>query len=509
MKKLSLLLLLCLTAYGSYVTLPSSGGGGGGNVVDINSDASAHVILNTGTSGSDFGIDDSVAGTHTFNIPSSSGTKRGLLSSSDWTTFNNKAPTTSPTFGTSVTLSYATASVPLVTDGSKNAVSMSYATFLSNLPNFVGDGGAGGTAGIVPAPGAGDAAAGKFLKADGTWTAPSGGGVTTMAAVGSTPNANGASISGVTLTLQPYDGTHPGVTTTGAQTVGGVKTFSSAPVFSSVTASQVLSVDSGKSLSSLAYDNADTHSALVQRDASGNFTANTITSDAAAGTNMFVATNANGSNKCQYGFAVGQTTGMCYSTDTDLHIQRSSTNYIVVSSNAVYTAAATPYQSYLHSGNKTVWNGHGLHTFSTTACNNSASAADTNCFSTTLGNGDWNINGASYKGEFGGSFTGSDTDRRIRIVLGSTTLVDTSTFSVTTSQSFHGRFLCTRVDATHEECSTTVTANTAAGVASTWVNEVTANETLASDLTLKMMLNSTTASTTVGKLWRVWFDGNG
>jgi hypothetical protein len=39
---------------------------------------------------------------------------------------------------------------------------------------LVGDSGAGGTRGLVPAPAAGDAAAGKFLKADGTWTAPTG-----------------------------------------------------------------------------------------------------------------------------------------------------------------------------------------------------------------------------------------------------------------------------------------------------------------------------------------------
>lgn len=40
------------------------------------------------------------------------------------------------------------------------------------LNNFVGDSGSGGTKGLVPAPASGDAAAAKFLKADGTWTAP-------------------------------------------------------------------------------------------------------------------------------------------------------------------------------------------------------------------------------------------------------------------------------------------------------------------------------------------------
>jgi hypothetical protein len=37
------------------------------------------------------------------------------------------------------------------------------------LVDFIGDSGAGGTKGLVPAPAAGDAAALKFLKADGTW----------------------------------------------------------------------------------------------------------------------------------------------------------------------------------------------------------------------------------------------------------------------------------------------------------------------------------------------------
>lgn len=40
---------------------------------------------------------------------------------------------------------------------------------------FTGDSGAGGASGLVPAPAAGDAAAGKVLKADGTWYIPPGG----------------------------------------------------------------------------------------------------------------------------------------------------------------------------------------------------------------------------------------------------------------------------------------------------------------------------------------------
>lgn len=40
------------------------------------------------------------------------------------------------------------------------------------ISDLVGDSGAGGTKGAVPAPAAGDTAAGKFLKADATWAVP-------------------------------------------------------------------------------------------------------------------------------------------------------------------------------------------------------------------------------------------------------------------------------------------------------------------------------------------------
>ena len=46
----------------------------------------------------------------------------------------------------------------------------------ADLPVMVGDAGAGGVKGAVPAPAAGDAAASKFLSAAGTWAQPSGSG---------------------------------------------------------------------------------------------------------------------------------------------------------------------------------------------------------------------------------------------------------------------------------------------------------------------------------------------
>jgi hypothetical protein len=58
--------------------------------------------------------------------------------------------------------------------GNVEDLTVTQATALLNA--FVGDSGSGGTKGLVPAPASGDAAALKFLKADGTWATPTGAG---------------------------------------------------------------------------------------------------------------------------------------------------------------------------------------------------------------------------------------------------------------------------------------------------------------------------------------------
>lgn len=53
----------------------------------------------------------------------------------------------------------------------------------------------------------------------------SGSSVTIASGIGSSPAAAGMTLSAGTLTLQPADATHPGIVTTGAQTIAGNKTL--------------------------------------------------------------------------------------------------------------------------------------------------------------------------------------------------------------------------------------------------------------------------------------------
>lgn len=105
------------------------------------------------------------------------------------------------------------------------------------LANFSGDAGSGGVKGLVPAPAAGDTAAGKYLKANGSWTTPPDVGITSLNALtgttqtfstGTTGSDFGISSSGTTHTFNIPDASasNRGVVTTGTQTFAGAKTFS-------------------------------------------------------------------------------------------------------------------------------------------------------------------------------------------------------------------------------------------------------------------------------------------
>jgi hypothetical protein len=102
------------TASAIFTVTQQAGIMAGTGITAINSLTGAAQTLVTGSAGTDFAI-SSVGTAHTFNIPTASASNRGLLSSANWTTFNNKQNAiTLTTTGTSgaATLVGSTLNVP-------------------------------------------------------------------------------------------------------------------------------------------------------------------------------------------------------------------------------------------------------------------------------------------------------------------------------------------------------------------------------------------------------------
>lgn len=116
--------------------------------------------------------------------------------------------------------------------GSPEDLTATQATALLN--NFVGDSGSGGTKGLVPAPASGDAAAAKFLKADGTWATPAtGGGSGTVSEVVLTGTmANASTNTRVITTGTTTKNQGSGITYARSATLGDTFTINEAGVYS-------------------------------------------------------------------------------------------------------------------------------------------------------------------------------------------------------------------------------------------------------------------------------------
>jgi len=160
------------------------------------------------------------------------------------------------------------------------------------LDAFTGDSGSGGVKGLVPAPAAGDAAAGKFLKADGTFAVPSGGG---GLAVGTTTITGGSN----TDALYNNSGVLGSRTVTGS----GNAVLSTSPIFTTDITTPIVKSAAGADLAA----NATAPAATTGASKAGK--AVTITASAAVASTDTAGAAAGGSVTITAGAAARLTSG--------------------------------------------------------------------------------------------------------------------------------------------------------------------------------------------------------
>lgn len=213
--------------------------------------ANEYKTLSVGTSGTDFAIAHS-AGSVVFNLPDSSTANRGALTSTDWTTFNNKIGGSGTNgqvalfSGTSTVTSNS--AIQYSTSANSNTLSL-----LSGIKI-----GTNTMVAVTAGAGAIRYNAGTLEFSDGAaWNTLGvvGAGIVSLNSLTATTQTFAVGTAGTDFAISSASSTHTfnlpdagasarGVVTTGSQTFAGTKTFSSNAVFSSyMTVGDIISRD--------------------------------------------------------------------------------------------------------------------------------------------------------------------------------------------------------------------------------------------------------------------------
>ena len=162
----------------------------------------------------------------------------------------------------------------------------------------------------------------------------------TLGSFGSSPNGNGASLSGQVLTLQPADGSNPGGVSTTTQTFAGAKTFNGGVT---IAGGQNLTMSSGSGQFSQTYTGTTTNASSITANSLTSGSILNLSSNGTAG-----ITGQKGLNVSLAGAITGaQTTYGGYFSNT--HSGASATNY------GIYAEAqngATNYAAWLSGSTK-------------------------------------------------------------------------------------------------------------------------------------------------------------
>jgi len=215
-------------------------------------------------------------------------------------------------------------------------------TFLSPITgnSFVKSGGT--SAEILAADGSVITAGTNITISGGTISSSGGGGSISLAAIGSTPNANAATLTGSVLNLEPASASFGGVVTTGTQTFAGAKTFSGIVTGASFIPTSSTIPTNGIYLSAANTLNFATNTTnRLTIDASGNLGLNTTTigsrvqinGNAAIGYSASTAASTNG-------LAVSGSVGIGIVTPSQkLHVDSTTGDGIYISSFQTTTGA--------------------------------------------------------------------------------------------------------------------------------------------------------------------------